>query len=127
MMKKRKFLVAGVVLLAAIIFLAVMAFRGATAYSYGVSELLAKGNAVTGQTVRTGGNVDAGSVLREPPNALKFTITEGSTRLPVVYRGVVPDTFAEGNGVTVEGQLGADGIFQAKTIMVKCASKYEPK
>jgi len=29
--------------------------------------------------------------------------------------------------VTVEGQLGADGVFQAKTIMVKCASKYEPE
>jgi len=127
MLKKRKFLVAGTVLVLAIGFLGVMAFRGATAYSYSISELLGKGDTALGENVRIGGNVAPGSVLREPPNILKFTITEGPTQMPVVYQGVVPDTFKEDNGVTVEGQLGADGVFQAKTIMVKCASKYEPE
>ncbi|RJQ37363.1 MAG: cytochrome c maturation protein CcmE [Dehalococcoidia bacterium] len=126
-MKKRKFLIAGIVLFAAIGFLAVMAFRGAAMYSYTVSELLEKGDAVLGQTVKASGEVAPGSVSYEPDNILKFVITEGGNQLPVVYQGVVPDTFVESNEVTVEGQLDTSGIFQARTIMPKCASKYEPE
>lgn len=126
-MKRRKFLVAGVILFAAIGFLAVMAFRGATTYYYTVSELLGKGDTVWGQTVKAAGEVAPGSVSQEPGNTMKFVITEGDSRLPVVYRGAVPDAFKVGNEVVVEGQIGSDGVFQAKTIMVKCASKYEPE
>lgn len=124
-MKKRKFLVAGIVLFAAIGFLTVMAFRGAVMYSYSVSELLKRGDVVLGQTVKAAGRVSPGSVSYESGNILKFIITEGGNQLPVVYQGVVPDTFKEDNEVTVEGQLDSSGIFQARTIMPKCASKYE--
>jgi cytochrome c-type biogenesis protein CcmE len=59
---------------------------------------------------------------------LRFTIVdlEGDENLPVVYQGVVPDTFRVGNEVVIEGQLNSDGIFQADTLMPKCPSKYEP-
>jgi cytochrome c-type biogenesis protein CcmE len=126
-MKKRKFLIAGTILLAAIGFLAVMAFRGATAYYYTVSELMGKQDSVLGQTVKVAGEVASGSISREADNTLKFTITEGDSQLPVVYQGVVPDSFKEGNELVVEGQLDANRVFHAKTLMPKCASKYVPR
>ncbi len=45
--------------------------------------------------------------------------------LPVVYKGVKPDTFEQGESVVAEGRLGSDGVFQASNILVKCPSKYE--
>ena len=44
---------------------------------------------------------------------------------PVVYRGVIPDTFTDSADVIVEGRLGRDGTFQATTLLAKCASRYE--
>lgn len=43
----------------------------------------------------------------------------------VHYRGAVPDTFKAGVEVIVEGGIGTDGAFMAKTLMTKCPSKYE--
>jgi cytochrome c-type biogenesis protein CcmE len=51
---------------------------------------------------------------------------DGGESLPVIYQGVVPDTFKVGNEVVVEGTLKSNGIFQAYTLMPKCPSKYEP-
>lgn len=48
-----------------------------------------------------------------------------SQTMLVVYRGAVPDTFKAGVEVIVEGGMGADGSFTAKTLMTKCPSKYE--
>jgi cytochrome c-type biogenesis protein CcmE len=47
--------------------------------------------------------------------------------VPVVYRGVVPDTFQESGEVVVEGGLGSEGVFRARTLLAKCPSKYEPE
>lgn len=51
--------------------------------------------------------------------------TDKSLSVRVTYRGAVPDTFKAGAEVIVEGGLGADGSFAAKTLMTKCPSKYE--
>lgn len=45
--------------------------------------------------------------------------------LPVIYLGVVPDTFKPGAEVIVEGGMGKDGRFAAKVLMTKCPSKYQ--
>ncbi len=45
--------------------------------------------------------------------------------LKIHYVGAVPDTFKAGAEVIVEGGLGADGIFTAKSLMTKCPSKYQ--
>ena len=46
--------------------------------------------------------------------------------MPVTYTGILPDLFREGQGVIAEGKLGADGTFQAETILAKHDEKYMP-
>jgi cytochrome c-type biogenesis protein CcmE len=43
----------------------------------------------------------------------------------VVYRGIIPDTFSDSVEVVVEGRLDSNGVFQATTLLAKCASRYE--
>lgn len=44
---------------------------------------------------------------------------------PVVYQNVLPDTFTDDTEVVLEGRFGEDGVFQAKTLLTKCGSRYE--
>ena len=130
MLKKRKFLIGGGIVLIAIAYLTFMGFQGSATYYYEVSELLAQGNSIYGENVRVNGQVADGSIEQEAQGRiLKFTMIdiEGEESLPVVYQGVVPDTFKVGNEVVVEGHLNSTGVFQASTLMPKCPSKYVPK
>ena len=129
MLKKRKFLIGGVILFAAITFLGVRGFQDAYTYSYDtVSEFMVQADTSPGQTVKVGGLVAPGLVEQDPSsNTMKFNLVDEGVILPVVYRGAVPDTFKVGNEVVVEGRIDADGVFQADTVMVKCASKYVPE
>jgi len=76
--------------------------------------------------VRVGGMV---RTLQRLPDGLtiEFRLDDGSGAEPirVRYRGIAPDTFADGVDVIVEGRLGADGTFRATTLLAKCASRYE--
>lgn len=76
--------------------------------------------------VKVGARVVPGSIRRDPGGKLvHFTMTDGATSYPVVYRGIAPDTFTDGVDVVVEGRLGQDGTFRATTLLAKCASRYE--
>ena len=55
---------------------------------------------------------------------VKFTAAEGGQSMPVVYHGAVPDIFRPGISVVVEGQMSADGVFHARTLMAKCPSRF---
>ena len=126
-MKKKKFLIGGLILFLAIAYLGFMGFRSSASYYFTVSELMAQGSIPPTQSVRVNGKVLAGSVeQRSSDLSMNFTVTEGGKNLPVVYSGVVPDTFRPDGDIVVEGTLGAGGIFQAKTLMPKCPSKYKP-
>ncbi len=128
MFKKKRFLVSGIIVFLAIGVLGYMGLKGAGTYNYTVGEILQKGNSAIGQTIRVGGLVQPGSLEQTPGDfTLKFTIVDvEENSLPVVYKGVVPDTFKVGNEVVVEGTLDSSGIFQAKVLMPKCPSKYVP-
>jgi len=127
-LKRKKFLIGGVIVFLAIGYLAYMGFMGWATYSYTVGELKELGSSIQGNSVRVSGQVALGSVTQEPDNiTLQFTIVEDGESLPVVYQGVVPDTFKVGNDIVVEGHLNSNGIFQANTILVKCPSKYVPR
>jgi cytochrome c-type biogenesis protein CcmE len=129
LLKKKKFLIGGIVVVAAIAFLSFTAFAGSNVYYYEVGELVGKGASVLGDTVKVRGLVVDGSVQRQTEGAvMNFTVVDGDavTRLPVVYQGVVPDTFSEGIEVVVEGSLNQDGVFRAEAIMPKCPSRYTP-
>ena len=129
MFKKKRFLIGGIIILLALVFLGYTSFKDAATFYYKVSEVLAKGSSVYGDNLKVEGHVTPDSVQRESAGRLmRFTISDNVSggSLPVVYRGVVPDTFQAGTDVVVEGSIGSDGIFQAQTIMKKCPSKYEP-
>ena len=126
-MKKRKFIIGGLILFLAIGYLGFMGFSNSASYYFTVSEVLAQGSSIYNQDVRVNGTVVPGSVEQKSDDlSLTFNVTEGGKTLPVVYHGVVPDTFRPDGDIVVEGTLGAGGVFQAKTLMPKCPSKYEP-
>jgi cytochrome c-type biogenesis protein CcmE len=76
--------------------------------------------------VKLGARVVPGSIKREAGGReYAFTVTDGARTVPVVYRGLAPDTFTDGVDVVVEGRMGTDGTFRATTLLAKCASRYE--
>ncbi len=128
MLRKKRFLIGGVIVFLAIGYLGFMGFRGSAAYYYEVSEFLAQGSSIYGERVRVNGQVAPGSLEQESAGRiLRFTMIDGGESLPVVYQGVVPDTFKVGNDVVVEGSLNSDGVFQASALMPKCPSRYVPQ
>lgn len=74
---------------------------------------------------RVGGLVVDGSVHREPGSLeMSFRVTDMRCELPVRYTGVLPDLFREGQGVVAHGRIGADGDFEADTILAKHDENY---
>ncbi|HLI05983.1 MAG TPA: cytochrome c maturation protein CcmE [Ktedonobacteraceae bacterium] len=128
--RKRKrlrlsFLIAGIAVLGAIIYLVVSNTQANAVYYMTVSELKGCKTCVT-QDVRVAGVVEAGSIVRnDERQTISFVITEGSQKLPVTYTGVVPDIFAPGITVVVEGNYTGSGPFQAQTLLAKCPSKFQ--
>jgi len=70
--------------------------------------------------------VERGSVQRQPDGVtIRFVVTGGKARTPVVYRGIAPDLFREGSGAVAEGRL-ENGTFVADTILAKHDERYMP-
>ncbi len=80
-----------------------------------------------GRGVRLGGMVERGSLVRAGDGLdLSFRLTDGTTALPVRYRGIVPDLFAEGAGAVADGHFAPDGVFVATHILAKHDENYVP-
>ena len=123
----RKFILGGVIVLALVGFLIVNGLQTASIYYLTVSEALTQLRAGDGQVVRINGVADQSTVKWDAQNlTLKFDITEGAMRIPVVYHGVMPDTFSQSESVVVEGSLASSGAFEARDLLVKCPSRYQP-
>ena len=76
---------------------------------------------------RLGGLVEAGSLRREADGlTVRFVVTDGAQRIPVQYRGLLPDLFREGKGVVVAGRLQPDGWFEATQVLAKHDENYMP-
>jgi cytochrome c-type biogenesis protein CcmE len=75
---------------------------------------------------RLGGLVEAGSVKKNGQE-VRFIVTDTHKTLPVVYRGLLPDLFREGQGVVAEGRFGPDGGFVADEVLAKHDEKYMPR
>jgi cytochrome c-type biogenesis protein CcmE len=80
-----------------------------------------------GTRIRLGGLVKPGSLARSSNLVFRFSITDGNQDIPVVYEGLVPDLFREGQGVVAEGALEADGTFRADMVLAKHDEKYMPR
>ena len=112
------------VVLVVVAYLAFSSIGSALVYYLTPSELLDRGEAGIGQTVRLGGQVASGSVSG-PATDLTFVITDGDAEI-TVHSTVAPTrSFREGTGAVVEGRLGADGVFEATQVIVKHDENYE--
>jgi cytochrome c-type biogenesis protein CcmE len=123
---KLKFLLGGLIIVGALVWLGFVGFQESKAYYITVDEFSAMQGDIQGKNLKIAGDVVDGSIDRDK-NPLEFAISSQGKTLRVRYTGrdVVPDTFKDGSKAVVEGVVGPDGVFQAKRIEAKCASKYE--
>lgn len=127
MRRGRRFIIGGLLILAALSYIVYGGMQEAIVYFVTPSELKAKERSSTDKFLRMGGMVVAGSLQKDVKNlTYRFDLTDGTTAYPVFFRGVPPDLFTEGKGAVVEGRIGSDGVFQATTIMAKHAEEYSP-
>ena len=118
-------IVALVAVLGAVL-LAMWGLKDRAAYFYTPADIVA-GKASAGKGMRLGGMVEKGSVKRDADGVTtRFTVEDGEGRVPVTYRGIVPDLFREGSGVVAEGKLAPDKTFVADNILAKHDERYMP-
>src|SRR5436190_7547071 len=113
-----------------VIALAYLAFTGvqeSKSYYVTIKELRGMGDIAHTRHLRVAGNVVPGSIIRQGSGA-EFTLQEETQTIRVVYRGSEPppDTFKDNSQALAIGTFGRDGVFHAKEIQAKCASKYAP-
>ena len=88
---------------------------------------LAHGEASDARTIRIGGMVVPGSIIRQSGDlTVKFKVTDYKNTIDVVYRGVLPDLFREGQGIVAQGVLMNNQSFKAVTVLAKHDEKYMP-
>jgi len=125
--KKRRLYVLGLCLLGlgTASALTLTALEDNLAFFYSPSDL--QEQRVGERNIRIGGLVEERSLQRLPDGlSISFRVTDTANVVPVVYTGIVPDLFREGQGVVAEGRLRSDGVFEAREILAKHDENYMP-
>jgi cytochrome c-type biogenesis protein CcmE len=109
-------------------YLAYTGVEESKSYYVTIAELRGMGDEAHTKRLRVAGDVVPGSIKRQG-TTVEFMLKEEDKTLPVIYKGTEapPDTFKDDSQALVEGEFGKDGIFRAKHLQAKCASKYAPK
>lgn len=150
-MGRMKFVIGGLLILAAVIYLIASSTQANAEYFMTVDELQAKGQSVVGKNLRVSGAV-VGDTIQYDPQTLTLTFevahvpgdnnevaAEGGLaavlhaavvdpnrpRIKVVYNGPKPDLLKNEAQAIMTGQLGADGVFHADELLLKCPTKYQ--
>ena len=125
--KQRLWVVLSIVIFSsAAVGLAVYALRGNINLFYPPAEVAA-GAAPVDTPIRVGGMVVEGSIDRATDSLeVRFEVTDFQASVPVVYVGILPDLFAEGEGVVASGRLSAGGVFMAEEVLAKHDENYMP-
>ena len=119
--------VAGVTILGASVFLALFAVQDNLVFFHEPTDVLA-GKVKPDQRFKLGGLVEMGSVQHVPNTAtIDFTVTDLKNAIPVVFTGIPPDLFREGQCIVAEGKLDRDGVFHADQLLAKHDENYMPK
>ncbi|SHK39296.1 cytochrome c-type biogenesis protein CcmE [Marinobacter antarcticus] len=93
---------------------------------YDPSQISA-GEAPVDVRIRAGGMVEEGSVRRDPETLkVEFLVTDFNASVPVEYVGILPDLFAEGQGIVAMGRLNNKGRFVADQVLAKHDENYMP-
>ena len=88
---------------------------------------ISAGEAPVDVRIRAGGMVEEGSVLRDLDSLMvEFKVTDFNASVPVQYTGILPDLFAEGQGVVAMGRLNESGRFVADQVLAKHDENYMP-
>lgn len=150
-MGRTKFIVGGLLILAAVAYLIVTATQANAEYFMTIDELKAKGSAATGQNLRISGAVVGDTIQYDPqtlqlsfqvanvPGDNKVVDAEGGlaavlhdavvdpsrARIKVVYSGPKPDLLKNEAQAIMTGHLGTDGVFHADELLLKCPTKYQ--
>jgi cytochrome c-type biogenesis protein CcmE len=97
-----------------------------TSYFYMPADLQ-QATIAPGQRIRLGGLIEDGTVKRGEGTRVSFAVTDKQSSVEVVYTGLLPDLFREGQGVITEGTFGPDGLFIADSVLAKHDENYMPK
>ena len=126
--KKRALFIAGALtLLFVSVGLVAFAFKDNLVFFLTPSDVVA-GKAKGAKKLRIGGMVETGSFKRlDDGLTVSFQVTDFDHSIPVVYTGLLPNLFKEGQGVIAEGSFAENGNFKAKTILAKHDEKYVPR
>jgi len=148
---RAKFIVGGLLILAAVIYLIVSATQANAEFFMTVNELKSKGNSLVGRSLRISGAVIGDSIQYDPQTmnltfeiahvpgdnaaiemggglaaVLHTAVTDPMrARLTIVYNGPKPDLLRDEAQAIVTGHLGEDGIFYADELLLKCPTKYQ--
>jgi cytochrome c-type biogenesis protein CcmE len=125
--KYLKFGGATVLILMMLGYLAYTGVQESKSYYVTIKELHGMGDGAYTKRLRVAGNVAPGSIKRSGTH-VDFVLVEQGLSLPVSYAGSEPppDTFKDNSQALAEGSFGQDGVFHAKALQAKCASKYAP-
>lgn len=150
-MGRTKFIIGGVLILAAVVYLIVSSTQANAEYFMTINELKAKGTAMVGKNVRVSGAVVGDTIQYDPktltlsfdvahvPGDNKEVDAEGGlaavlhaavvdparTRIKVVYNGPKPDLLKDEAQAIMTGHIDSDGIFHADELLLKCPTKYQ--
>ena len=109
-------------------YLAYTGVQDSKSYYVTIKELQSMGDGAYSKRLRVAGNVVPGSIKRSGTH-VDFQLKEQDLTLAVSYTGTEapPDTFKDDSQALADGSYGHDGVFHAKQLQAKCASKYAPK
>jgi cytochrome c-type biogenesis protein CcmE len=150
-MGRKKFVIGGVLILAAVVYLIFSSTQANAEYFMTVNELKAKGQSIVGKNLRISGAVVGDTIQYDPQTlALSFEVAHvtgdnneveaqgglaavlhaavidpNRARIKVVYIGPKPDLLKDEAQAIMTGQLGADGVFHADELLLKCPTKYQ--
>jgi cytochrome c-type biogenesis protein CcmE len=122
-----KFGGATALILVSLAYLAYTGVQESKSYYVTIQELQGMGDSAYSKRLRVAGSVRPGSIRRNGPKA-DFVLVENDKVLSVSYSGSEPppDTFKDNAQALADGSYGRDGVFHAKALQAKCASKYAP-
>lgn len=150
-MQRNKFIIGGVLILAAVVYLIASSTHASAEYFMTVDELNAEGASAINRSVRLSGAVLGDTIQYDSSTlTLKFevahvpgdnaeierqgglaavlhaAVTDPSrSRIQVQYEGVMPDLLRNEAQAIMTGKLGEDGVFYAEELLLKCPTKYE--
>ena len=124
--KRFAFIGLGLVVLGIATVLILNAFQSNLVFFFTPTQV-ANGEVPQGRSFRIGGMVEDGSLVRENDGlTVRFIVTDTAKRVPVTYKGILPDLFKEGKGAVAQGKLNGDGTFVASEVLAKHDENYMP-